>query len=175
MKRIIVFALLLLTMGLVKQTACAAEPAKAESIEYTLPYPGILPDHPLYKMKLLRDFIVERIIVEPVRKSEFYLLQADKRLEMGILLIEQEKYTLSETTISKAEKYLEKAVSGLAAYKSVGNTIPPYVVERMSTAAAKHKEIITDLMSKAPSEVNPGFSSSLVLTESLVAEAEKLK
>ncbi len=60
-------------------------------VEYNLPYPGILPDHPLYFLKQLRDKILDFLITDPVKKAEFYILQADKRLSMGIALTDEKK------------------------------------------------------------------------------------
>ena len=59
--------------------------------EYLFPLPGILPDHPLYFPKQVRDGIMDRLIVDPLRKAEFLVLQADKRLNMGKVLVEQGK------------------------------------------------------------------------------------
>ena len=50
---------------------------KKETIDYALPYPGILIDHPLYFLKNIRDLIMERIITEPGKKVEFAILQSD--------------------------------------------------------------------------------------------------
>lgn len=149
--------------------------AKPITVEYALPYPGILPDHPLYALKRLRDYILERVIVEPVRKAEFYILQGDKRLQMGISLIDQQKFALAETTISKAEKYLEKSLQDLSAYQSIGNAIPGYVVERLTKSLAKHEEIIRELMGKLPDVQQAGLSASLQLTNMLQSEITKLK
>ena len=53
-------------------------------INYPLAYPGILPDNPLYPLKMLRDRIVFFLINDPFKKAEFNLLQADKRLGAGL-------------------------------------------------------------------------------------------
>src|SRR5579883_115828 len=49
--------------------------------DYVLPYPGILPDNPFYFLKVLRDRLILFFISNPTKKSSFYLLQSDKRLE----------------------------------------------------------------------------------------------
>jgi hypothetical protein len=66
--------------------APSGSPIPNNKIEYTLPYPGILPDHPLYFVKTLRDTILSRLISNPVKMAEFDLLQADKKLNMSIFL-----------------------------------------------------------------------------------------
>lgn len=154
--------------------AATPEPTQ-EKVEYALPYSGILPDHPLYILKRLRDYILERVIVEPVRKAEFYILQGDKRLQMGISLADQQKFSLAETTVSKAEKYLEKSLQDLSVYQSIGNAIPGYVVERITNSLAKHEEIVIELMGKMSEAQQAGLSESLQLTKRLQAEIAKLK
>lgn len=146
-----------------------------KTVEYVLPYPGILPDHPLYFLKRMRDYILEKVIVDPVKKAEFYLLQADKRLAMGMALTGESKNALAESTISKGEKYFEQSVSGLTAYKASGNYVPAYLVERLDKAAAKHVEIITELMTKVGDTEKQGLAASLSLVKTLQAEIAKLK
>jgi len=143
--------------------------------EYQLPYPGVLPDHPMYFLKRMRDGILELLIIEPVRKSEFYILQGDKRLQMGIMLTEQKKFPLAETTVSKAEKYMEKAVSGLGLYKRNGGVVPTYVVEHAEIALTKHLEVLKDLLTQVPEIQKSGISSSIELATRIQQEAKALK
>jgi len=89
----------------------ATEAAMLIVVEYQLPYPGILPDHPIYKLKMLRDRILELLTTDQIKKADFYLLQADKRLAASILLLEKENDSLSETTSSKGLDYLEKTIN----------------------------------------------------------------
>lgn len=146
-----------------------------QKVEYALPYPGILPDHPLYFLKRIRDTVLEKLIADPIRKAEFYILQADKRLEMGIMLTDNGKGTLAESTISKAEKYMEQAVSGLSTYKKAGGTVPPYVIEHLEKATAKHQEVITDLTAKAGDAEKKGLEGSMMLLTQLIASLGSLK
>lgn len=146
-----------------------------QKVDYTLPYPGILPDHPLYFLKRMRDTILEKLISDPIRKAEFYLLQSDKRLQMGIMLINAGKGSLGETTISKAEKYMEQAVSGLSAYKKSGSAVPPYIVERLEKATAKHTEVITELLRNVNEAEKSGLQGSMTLLNDITAVLGSLK
>lgn len=146
-----------------------------ETVEYLLPYPGILPDHPLYFLKKFRDTVLERLIADPIKKAEFYILQGDKRLNMGIFLVAQSKLALAETTVSKGEKYLGKVVLVLAAQKTAGNPIPGYITDRLEKSLLKHEEVLTDLIAKASDPVKAGFTGSLEFVKSLQKEIAKLK
>jgi len=175
MKYILSIILLILSMN-ITQAVVAVEPISTiTKIDYSLPYPGILPDHPLYFMKRFRDAVLEMVIIEPVRKSEFYILQGDKRLQMGIMLVEQKKFSLAETTISKAEKYMEKAVLGLTTYKTSGGVIVPYVIEHTQKALAKHLEILQELLTQVPEAQKSGIASSAELTTRIQQEIKALK
>lgn len=175
MKYILSLILLILSMS-ITQSVVSVEPIPAVAkVDYTLPYPGVLPDHPLYFMKRVRDAILEVLIMEPVRKSEFYILQGDKRLQMGIMLVEQKKFSLAETTVSKAEKYMEKAVKGLTTYKTGGGVIAPYVIEQAQKALAKHAEVIQELLTQVPEAQKSGIASSIELVTRVQQETNALK
>jgi len=144
-------------------------------VEYTLAYPGILPDHPLYMVKRIRDFILEKLIVDPVRKAEFYILQSDKRLVMGMALVDKTSFPLAESTISKGEKYMAKAVNGVEMARNEGVAIPASVLDHLDIALAKHKEVVTQLLGKVQETEKNGLSESLKLIENLQAVVKKLK
>ncbi len=143
--------------------------------QYILPYPGILPDHPLYFIKRLRDFLLDKLVVDPVRKAELYILQADKRLNMGIFLVGKQKEALAEETISKGEKYLNGAVYGLLALKTTGGDVPQFVVERLEKSLAKHSDVVADLMTRVSEQTKNALRGSLELVTKLQGELGKLK
>jgi hypothetical protein len=81
-----------------------------KSVDYELPYPGILPGSPFYTLKVIKDGINDLLISDPKRKSNFYLLQADKRLSASIILFENGQDELGSKTLSKSLDYLEKSL-----------------------------------------------------------------
>lgn len=143
--------------------------------EYVLPYPGILPDHPLYNLKRFRDYILERLITDPVKKTEFYILQADKRLQMGIALTVKGNASLAESTISKGEKYLSKALSISLGYKASGADVPPFVIENLNNALEKHEEVLTTLVAGASDTEKAGLQESLDLIKKMKEEVSELR
>ncbi len=149
--------------------------AMKQKVEYQLPFPGILPDHPLYMVKALRDRILEFLIVEPVRKTEFYLLQADKRLGMGAQLLDKGNTALAETTLSKGKTYMDKAVSTIVNYKAGGKEVPGYLVDRLTRSLAKHGEVLEELVARASETTKPALSGVLDTVKKLQLELEKIK
>jgi hypothetical protein len=146
----------------------------AQRIEYILPYPGILPDHPLYFLKSLRDRILNIAISNPIKKTEFYLLMADKRLAMGELLMEQGKQEIAYSTITKAEKYRAQAVETFIKIKVSQKDNVASLLDKLLAASYKHSEVITRLAQKNPDRATDweGLLSSL---KQSVQELEKLK
>jgi hypothetical protein len=163
------------TVVAVSSPTSMTTPTPAVKVEYALPYPGILPDHPLYIVKRLRDYILERVIMEPVRKGEFYILQGDKRLQMGMTLIDMGKFQLGESTISKAEKYMEQSVMVLLSYQTANAMVPTNIADRLRISLSKHEEVITAMLAKIPEAQKNGLTESLVRVKQLQEEAKKLK
>lgn len=125
-----------------------ASPGTAQKVEYVLPYPGILPDHPLFALKQLRDKILDFLIVDPLRKAEFYMLQGDKRLGMGVMLIDTGKAQLGVQTISQGEAYVAKAATTLMGVKTSGKEVPAYLLDRLNKSMVKHEEVLTETLGK---------------------------
>ncbi|MBI3366077.1 hypothetical protein HY041_00415 [Candidatus Roizmanbacteria bacterium] len=120
--------------------------AVSKKVDYQLPYPGLLPDNPLYFTKVLRDAIVDFLISDPLKKADFYLLQADKRLNAGayLLKVKKDKKTLAESTISKGENYFEKALVKTTDAKRQGMDIKD-ISSRLWTSSKKHQEVLKEL------------------------------
>lgn len=137
-----------------------------QEVDYYLPYPGILPDHPLYFIKMVRDRILLMVTGEPLAKAERLLLYADKRLGAAKALAEGNKPTLAVTTLTKAEKYLEQAVTEAVKAKEAGKDTGE-LMERLWRATAKHREVIEGLMAKIPpdSAAVVGGAQELVVKE----------
>lgn len=116
-------------------------------IEYNLTYPGLLPDHPLYAIKTLRDRMLEWLTRDNIKKIHLYLLLSDKRLTMGKTLIEKGNNQLGITTFSKGEKYLLLAATTMVTLKS-HQDLPPGLSDKLALAARKHDEVIRESLSK---------------------------
>ena len=114
-----------------------------KEVDYYLPYPGILPDHFLYWLKMVRDRVLLILTREPKAKVKRLLLYADKRLGAAQALIEGGKVQLGITTASKAEKYLEKAVFQFNQLEKP----EPEIKEKLTKAVKKHQQVLTNLAS----------------------------
>lgn len=143
--------------------------------EYVLPYPGILPDHPLYFLKALRDRILEALIVDPQRKAEFYLLQADKRLNMGIFFDAKGIKVKAAESITIAEEFMAKSIDGLFAFKNAGSVVPASMVDRLEKSTAKHIEVLETMLINAAEAEKVALSAALEKVKELQARLTQLK
>lgn len=113
-----------------------------EPIQYVLPYPGLLPTHPLYFIKNIRDKIIELLVTDPISKSEFYILQADKKLNMGVTLENADKKYDADAVLAEALAARTKAVETLILYKTSKNDVPGYLVDKLLLSIQKHGEVL---------------------------------
>src|SRR3989344_5053703 len=81
-----------------------------KNVDYNLAYPGMLPDSPLYKLKVVRDKITEKLINDPAKKIEFYLLQTDKQILATSMLVDKNAINLAKETALKGENNYSKLV-----------------------------------------------------------------
>jgi hypothetical protein len=126
-------------------------PTSTPSIEYQLPYPGLLPDHPLYIIKRFRDKILLLTARTPEKRVTLELLFADKHLSMGQILWERGNTSLAVSTIGEGEIDLLRAVQDLTVFKKQGE-VPPGFIDKFELAARKHADSITRLIATANGE-----------------------
>jgi len=126
-----------------KQPTPLPTPTPAK-VDYFLVYPGILPDHFLYPIKMVRDRIWLFLTADPLRKAETLLLFADKRLGAGKALIEGGKEQLGISTLTKAEKYLERAIAQERIASQKGKDTTAFL-EKLLLATKKHEEVLLEL------------------------------
>jgi len=148
---------------------------KPENVDYQLPYPGILTDHPLYILKNLRDRILEALIADPVKKSEFYLLQSDKFLAMGLAYEGSGKWEMVKNMVELSQANMTRAVTKLVETKNSGALVPGYTVDRLEKSVAKHIEVLNDLAGKAVTPIKEVLIKAGETVETTGNDIGKLK
>lgn len=126
--------------------------APTYATEYRLTWPGILPDSPLYKIKVLRNKIIERLIIQPVRRIEFDLLMADKTLYASKFLLDKKEFSLARETALKGENYFSSLVADYAKVQAANGTIPKELRVQIDSAYVAHQQLIKYLHDKAPEQ-----------------------
>lgn len=142
---------------------------------YTLPYPGILPDNPLYSLKTLRDSIVTFFISDPLKKSAFFLLQSDKRIAASWYLVRegQSKDALALTTLSKSTNYLSEAVDQISVARNSGEDVNAQI-DSLKNATAKHMTTVNQILAAKGLTNMSGFQQELKRLEDLEKVVSRL-
>lgn len=161
---LLIFILLVLFTGV----SFAQSPT---SVNYDLPYPGILPDHPLYKLKVLRDRITLFLIRDTQKKAEHHLLLADKRIQMANILIDKGKVELAKETALKGENEYTLLVF---MFKDRNERPSKELFSRLEKAAQKHQEILKDIISKVGNSDKKTFETVLEFSERNLSELKDL-
>lgn len=130
-------------------------------VVYEMPYPGLLPDHPLYPIKIFRDRVTEFLTRDNIKKANLYLNYSDKRVMMAMELAEKGKSQQALSTLSKAEKYFEKIPDLLKSSKEQGTSPPDDLVLRLKLSNQKHLEIIQNLLRNFPQGERETFQDIL--------------
>ena len=145
-----------------------------EKIAYNLPYPGLLPDSPLYLAKIVRDRITDFLTRDNLKKAELYLLYSDKRAAMSLLLARKGKSQLAIDTFSKGEKYFLKIPDLLKSAKKQGGQTPSNFIETLKLSNAKHKELIEELIKILPQGLNLSLVQLTDLNQQVKLEIESI-
>lgn len=147
-------------------------------IKYDLAFPGILPDHPLYKLKVLRDKISLSLISDPLKKIDFYVLQADKGILATAMLVGQNKIELAKSTALKAEHNFTLLSSTYKSYyyKQEGD-IPnkENLLKKLRTASLKHQEVLNSLLKKVPKDNQKTFLQVIDFSKRNISKIENIK
>ena len=144
-------------------------------VVYNLPYPGLLPDNPVYFLKASRDKLVEFFTRDNVKKARLYLNYSDKRISMAIKLADKGEHKLSLTTVSKAEKYFIKIPDLLKESKKQGAAPPQELILQLKQSNLKHKEIIDTMLKDFPQGEKESFDQIIKMNLQITEQLNELE
>lgn len=149
-------------------------PTPQKTVDYTLPYPGLLPDNPLYFVKMIRDRVVLMLISDTVKRSKFNLLQADKRLQAGLYLHkeDEQKFETVITTISKGQNYFFDALAEAIRAKKEGYDTDILFVD-LTKSSLKHEELLIQFESSVSKDQKSSVKALLVRLRDLQKKIEQ--
>lgn len=136
--------------------------------DYQLPYPGLLPDNPLYFLKVIRDNIISFFISKPIDKANFDLLLSDKDVEASYLLTGrgQDKGNLALQTFSKSQDYFEDAVKQTISARKQGYSIHD-IKNKLQAANKKHVQILEAVGRQVHAQNSTTYKNELNRSEEL--------
>lgn len=152
-----------------ESTASAKAPITAKK-DYPLPYPGMLPDSPLYKLKVLRGKIISFLITNPQKKTDFYLLQADKGIQATSMLVDKKNYSLAKETALKAEHNMTLIPEQLRRLQEKPEN---ELFDRLILASHKHQEVLSQIIKQSPRDEKKSFEQVLSFSKHNQATIEK--
>ena len=175
MKRILFLIIIIIFASFYSTSAFAqnASSAADDAVSYDLPYPGMLPDNPLYFLKTLRDKFVSMIISDPVKKAEFDVLTSDKRFVAAVALINKRKEDLGITTLSKSNNYFYDAIvstHNAIKQKRILGPLPGNLL----LSSQKHDELIQPLAGTISKDKQARFQYELKRLEDLEKAVKEL-
>ncbi len=139
-------------------------------VDYYLPYPGVLPDHFLWPVKVLRDKIWLFVTRDSAKRADILLLLADKRIGMGRELVRGGKAEVGVATVGKAEQYLQAAFDEQEKAKGRGADTTD-ILTRLAKASLKHMEEIENMIIVAPEDAKPVLNKILDQPKSVYEKA----
>lgn len=146
-------------------------PEEKLSVDYFFASAGkVLPDSPLWGIKVARDKFWLFLTPGLTRKSELNLLLSDKRLVAAKILIEKGKYSLAYETILKSHNYFINAINLEAEARKRGNNTDELLL-LLNKVSLAHKEVIENLKSVLPDEIFSRLVSVINELESFYYES----
>lgn len=143
-------------------------------IDYPLPYPGILPGRPLYIVKAIRDKFWEITTMNAVRKTEFFLLQADKNISAALYLNSLGDRDRAIKSFIKGQNYIEKAIEQEnIAKKTSGSVIE--ISGKIKQASKKQTELIKTFNLTLKGIEKSDFKKEVERAEKLEKRAEEFR
>lgn len=159
---------------LLSYTEISAVVTDEQKVKYNLPYPGILPDNPLYFVKSTRDKILEFITRDNIKKARLYLLFSDKKMSMALALEKKGKEKLAVQTVTQGEKEFAKLANILKSAKDQGSTPEGEFIMNIKLSNEKHSEIIQTLMKDVSTTESPNLNVVLKENEKIKKEMSKM-
>lgn len=140
-------------------------------VKYDLAFPGMLPDHPLYKLKVLRDKVTLFLTRDPMKKAQYHLLLADKRIHMAAMLVDKGKIELAKETALKGENEYTLLVF---LFKDVVRKPDKNFYGRLEKASLKHQEILKQIVSKVDTKDKKDFETVVYFSEKNLDELKTI-
>lgn len=145
-----------------------------QKVIYQLPYPGILPDNPLYFIKETRDSIKVFITRDNLKKADLYLNLADKHMAIALKMAEKGREKIAISELQKSEELFRNIPTLLINSKKQGVAPSNDMIIKLYQSNSKHQEIITEVMKKLTQTEIETFKNILLENEKARMEIGKI-
>ncbi len=152
-------------------TVLAQVEVKGESVEYMLPFAGLLPDNPLYYFKEVRDNFWLFFTRDNMKKAEVLILFSDRKTSAAQMLSKKGKWEQGAETMLEAEQDFKRMVDMVILSKNQGVSPEVAFIAQMKQSNRKHREVIEGLLAETPEGSRKQLEEAVELNNVL---AEKL-
>lgn len=147
------------------------ENATPSASVYQLPHPGMLPDHPLYKVKVLRDKLILILTRDTEKKAQYHLLLADKRINMAKFLVDKGNVELAKKTALKGENEIT-LITFL--FKDERKKPSEKLMKQLEAASLRHQEVLLELEKKVGEKDKETFRIVRGFSKTNIEELQKI-
>jgi len=145
-----------------------------KEVLYQLPFPGILPGHPLYFLKSLRDQILIFTTRDKAKKANLYLRLSDRHMSAAEALVNDGKELLAVSELNRAEEMFLEIPDMLKDLKSQGGDYPEELVLDLNQSNLKHREVIANVLEKSSQGEISAMENLIKLNNDAKKQLEKL-
>jgi hypothetical protein len=144
-------------------------PSEIVPVDYLLPAVGMLPDHPLYILKVIAERVELIFTRDPMVQMRLKLLYADKRLSAAEALLDKGKSALAVETAIKGEKYLADATNQM---EDLGNQVPRELWQKADKTAAVHLKALKAMREAVIEPMRPALDAAIARTDQVQMETK---
>jgi hypothetical protein len=114
-----------------------------------LPYPGLLPDSPLWPLNAAKDRIWLFLTRDHIKKANLLRLLADERIGMAYVLAQKNKVSLSISVAMKAEKYLKESYEEQKKAEELGINTKSLLLD-LAESSSRHTKVLESIKELLP-------------------------
>lgn len=123
--------------------------------------PLLLPGHPFYFFKQARERFEGWFAFNDVKKTLFFLKQAERRLNESRALLDRGKEELAEKNLNKYGDALQKAIAKSSEVEARGGKDAQEVAEKVSEAALKHQSVLLSVYERVAESARPAIEKAM--------------
>lgn len=167
-KTIILITMILLSSMVFAQNTIPQDTNESE--QETLPKPGLLPNHPLYGLKLAWETVLSVTAFSGEAKAERAILVAEQRLSEALELQKQGRTQIVSDTITRYEERLEEARDRATSIES--SVVRKRVLDRVKVSTINAVSVLQEVLSNAPESAKPALQRALDNVQARQVEVE---
>ena len=167
MKRLFAAFFILLTVS--SQANAQISPSPVPSVQpqvvYQAPEIGLLPDSPLYKIRLALDRISLILSPNPYTKARKYVALADRELTTAVKVLEKGNGPLALHTAFRGENYMTLFVNTLKVVADSTDSLDLNITKLAHDAYPYHLQVIQSMIDKSSGDIQQELQKILEFSQ----------